>query len=492
MEVLIVGAGFGGLSAAALLARDGNDVTVIEKNEQPGGRASVYSEKGFNFDMGPSWYLMPDVYEMFYREFDKKPEDYFKLKRLDPSYRMFFDDETVVDLSADINKNYELFESFEEGGGEKLKEYLESSKELYEFSVKEMLYRDYSSVVDLLDGKLLLKGYKLHLWENLQHYVNKRFKSDKARKILEYSIGFLGGAPDKTPSFYHLVSHADLNLGVWYPEGGLRKVVDSVYELAKSYGANFHFNESVELLEVHEKQIKRVVTDQGIFEPYYVVVNADYPFSEMNLLTGKNQTYKKDYWEKRTLSPSALVAYIGVNRKLDGLKHHNLFLNKDWEEGFKSVFDPKNIAWPEEPSYYVNVPSITDKSAAPDGSDSLYLLVPLASGIQDTSELREKFYNHIMDDLERKLGDNIRKDVVVQKIFALNDFKDRYNSYNGTAFGLTHTLNQTALWRPAHKSKKVKNLYYTGQYTHPGIGVPMTLVSSQIVASEIKRIIKND
>jgi phytoene desaturase len=492
MEVIIVGAGFGGLSAAALLARDGNDVTVIEKNEQPGGRASVYSEKGFNFDMGPSWYLMPDVYEMFYREFDKKPEDYFKLKRLDPSYRMFFDDETVVDLSADINKNYELFESFEEGGGEKLKEYLESSKELYEFSVEEMLYRDYRSVVDLLDGKLLLKGYKLRLWENLQHYVNNRFKSDKARKILEYSIGFLGGAPDKTPSFYHLVSHADLNLGVWYPEGGLRNVVDSVYELAKSYGANFQFNESVELLEVHEKQIKRVITDQGIYEPDYVVVNADYPFSEMNLLTGKNQTYPKDYWEKRTLSPSALVAYIGVNRKVDGLKHHNLFLNKDWEDGFKSVFDPENIAWPEEPSYYVNVPSITDKSAAPDGSDSLYILVPLAPGIRDTNELREKFYNHVMDDLERKLGDNIRKDVVVQKIFALNDFKDRYNSYKGTAFGLTHTLNQTALWRPAHKSKKVKNLYYTGQYTHPGIGVPMTMVSSQIVASEIKRITKND
>jgi phytoene desaturase len=486
MEVIIVGAGFGGISAAALLARDGFDVTVIEKNEQPGGRASVYSEKGFNFDMGPSWYLMPDVYENFYQEFGKNPEDFFDLERLDPSYRMFFGDKKVVDISSDLNKNYELFESFEEGGAEKLKKYLESSKELYEFSVDEMLYRDYRSVLDLLDGKLILKGYKLRLWENLQHYVNKQFKSDEARKILEYSIGFLGGAPDKTPSFYHLVSHADLNLGVWYPQGGLRKVVQSLCQLADSYGVNFHFNESVELLEVHQNRIKRVITDKAVYEPDAVIVNADYPFSEIELLKEENQTYKKDYWEKRTLSPSALVAYIGLNRKIKGLAHHNLFLNKDWEEGFESVFDPEKAVWPENPSYYVNVPSITDKSAAPDGSDTLYLLVPLATGLDDTFELREKLFNGIMDDLELKLGQDIRKDIVVQKIFALTDFKESYNAYKGTAFGLTHTLNQTALWRPAHQSKKVINLYYTGQYTHPGIGVPMTMVSSQIVAKEIK------
>ncbi len=486
MQVVIVGAGFGGLSAAALLARDGFKVTVIEKNEQPGGRGSVYSSKGFNFDMGPSWYLMPDIYQNFYQEFDKQPEDFFELERLDPSYRMFFGDKKVVDISADLDKNYKLFETFEKGGAEKLKKYLDSSKELYDFSIEEMLYKDYRSVLDLIDGQLILKGYKLRLWENLQHYVNNQFQSDEARKILEYSIGFLGGAPDKTPSFYHLVSHADLNLGVWYPQGGLRKVVQSVYQLGESYGAKFHFNETVELLEVHEKRVKRVITDKAVHEADIVIVNADYPHSEMELLTDEYQTYKKDYWEKRTLSPSALVAYIGVKKKIDGLAHHNLFLNKDWEEGFESVFDPEKAAWPENPSYYVNVPSITDKSAAPEGSDTLYILVPLAPGLEDTNELREKFLNHIMNDLESKLGLDIRKDIVVQKIFALNDFKDRYNAYQGTAFGLTHTLNQTALWRPAHESKKVKNLYYTGQYTHPGIGVPMTMVSSQIVVNEIK------
>ena len=223
MKAIVVGSGFGGLSAAALLAKDGFEVTVLEKNEQAGGRASVYSKDGYNFDMGPSWYLMPDVFEKFFAEFDKKPEDFFELDRLDPSYKMFFGSEKVVDVASDIEKNYELFESFEEGGAEKLKKYLETSKEVYDFSIDEMLYRDYNSILDFINGRLMLKGYKLKIWENLQHYVNNRFESDEARKILQYSIGFLGGSPENTPSFYHIMSHIDLTMGVFYPQGGMRK-----------------------------------------------------------------------------------------------------------------------------------------------------------------------------------------------------------------------------------------------------------------------------
>ena len=244
----MVGSRFGGLSAAALMAKDGHNVTVIEKNEQPGGRASVYSKDDFYFDMGPSWYLMPDVYEKFFAEFNKKPEDYFELVRLDPSYRIFFADEKVVDVASDLEKNYKLFDELEEGGAQKLKDYLEESKEMYDFSIEEMLYRDYKSILDFLNGKLILKGYKMHIWENLQHYVNKQFKSDEARKILEYAIGFLGRSPANTPSFYHLMSHVDLTMGVWYPQGGMRKVVQGIYQLAESYGVEFRFNEPVELL----------------------------------------------------------------------------------------------------------------------------------------------------------------------------------------------------------------------------------------------------
>jgi 1-hydroxy-2-isopentenylcarotenoid 3,4-desaturase len=486
MKVIVVGSGFGGISAATLLAKDGFEVTVLEKNEQAGGRASVYSEKGYNFDMGPSWYLMPDVYEKYLAELDKKPEDLYQLDKLDPSYRVFFGDEKVVDVASDIEKNYELFESFEEGGAEKLKKYLATSKEVYDFSIDEMLYRDYTSILDFINGKLMLKGYKLRIWENLQHYVNNQFKSDEARKIVQYSIGFLGGSPKNTPSFYHIMSHIDLTLGVFYPQGGIRKVVSSLKELAESYGVEFKFNEPVENFEVENQQIKRVVTNRGTYETDIVLVNADYPFSELNLIEPENQTYNEEYWDKKILAPSALVAYLGIDHEVDKLTHHNLFLDKDWEAGFETLFDLKKAAWPENPSYYVNVPSKTDKSAAPEGTDTLFILVPLAPGIEDSNTLREQLYNKIMDDLEVKVGENLRDHIVVKRIFALTDFKERYNAYKGTALGLSHTLMQTALWRPAHMSKKIKNLYYSGHYTHPGIGVPMVLISSQIVAKEIK------
>lgn len=486
MDVIVVGSGFGGLSAAALLAKDNYNVTVIEKNEQPGGRASVYSKDDFYFDMGPSWYLMPDVYERFFAEFNKKPEDYFELVRLDPSYRIYFADEKVVDIASDLEKNFELFDELEEGGAQKLQDYLKSSEDLYDFSLEEMLYKDYKSILDFLNGKLILRGYKLNILENLQHYVNKQFKSDEARKILEYAIGFLGGSPANTPSFYHLMSHVDLKMGVWYPQGGMRKVVQAIYQLAESYGVKFRFNEPAELLEIHDKQVKRVITDKAAYEADLVMVNADYAHSELDLLSEEYQTYKSDYWEKRVLAPSAMVVYLGVDYTVDKLVHHNLFLDKDWEHGFDTIFDPEKAAWPENPSYYVNVPSRTDTSAAPPGMDTLFVLIPLAPGLEDTPGLRDKFYTQIMDDLEAKLGENIRDHILVKRIFALNDFKDRYNAYKGTALGLSHTLRQSALWRPAHQSKKVRNLYYSGHYTHPGIGVPMTLISSQIVAQEIK------
>jgi 1-hydroxy-2-isopentenylcarotenoid 3,4-desaturase len=486
MKAIVVGSGFGGISAAALLAKDGFQVTVFEKNEQAGGRASVYSEEGYNFDMGPSWYLMPDVFDKFFAEFGKKPEEYFKLERLDPSYRIFFGNEKVVDVAADIEKNYELFDSFEKDGAEKLKKYLEASKEVYDFSIDEMLYRDYTSILDFVSGKLILKGYKLKIWENLHHYVNNRFDSDEARKIVQYSIGFLGGSPENTPSFYHIMSHIDLTMGVFYPQGGMRKVVSSIKELAESYGVEFKFNEPVEKLQIENRNVKKVVTNKGTYDADIVLVNADYPFSEMELIEPEEQTYNAKYWDKKILAPSAMVAYLGIDKEIDELTHHNLFLDKDWEEGFETLFNPKKAGWPENPSYYVNVPSRTDKSAAPDGTDTLFILVPLAPGIEDTENLRDQLYNKIMDDLETKVDEDIRSHIIVKKIFALTDFTERYNAYKGTALGLSHTLMQTALWRPAHMSKKVKNLYYSGHYTHPGIGVPMVLISSQIVAKEIK------
>lgn len=484
-KAIVVGSGFGGLSAAALLAKDGFSVTVFEKNEGPGGRASVYSEKGYHFDMGPSWYLMPDVYERFFAEFSKKPSDFFELKKLDPSYRIHFGTGKVADISPDLEKNLALFDSLEPDGADKLKKYLESAREKYDLSINELLYRDYRSILDFLSGRLILEGRKLHVFENLDTFVSKHFKSDEAKKIVEYSIGFLGGSPKNTPSFYHIMSHIDLTLGVYYPVGGMRRVVAGIRELAESYGVKFRFNEPVTKITIEKKVAESVTTTKGTYPADLVLVNADYPFAEMELIDPGYRTYDEAYWDSRILAPSAIVMYLGVDRVVESIAHHTLFLDKNWEQNFDEIFDPEKAGWPKSPSYYVNVPSRTDPTAAPPGCDTLFILVALAPGIEDSPEIRERFYEKIMDHLEATTGENIRDHIQVKRIFALNDFKDRYNAYKGTALGLSHTLFQTALWRPVHQSKKVRNLYYSGHYTHPGIGVPMTLISSTIVAKEI-------
>lgn len=484
-KAIIIGSGFGGLSAAALLAKEGFSTTVFEKNEGPGGRASVWAEKGYQFDMGPSWYLMPDVYERFFAEFGKKPSDFFRLQKLDPSYRIHFGNGKVADISPDLTENLALFESLEPGGGERLKDYLASAQEKYDLSVNELLYRDYRSILDFFSGRLILEGRKLHVFENLDTFVSKHFTSDEAKKIVEYSIGFLGGSPKNTPSFYHIMSHIDLTLGVYYPEGGMRAVVAGIRKLAESYGVSFRFNEPVTGITVEGREARGVVTAAGSYPADLVLVNADYPFAELQLLEKRHQSYDAKYWESRVLAPSAIVMYVGVNRTVAALAHHTLFLDRNWEKNFDEIFDPAQAGWPEHPSYYVNVPSRTDPTAAPPGCDTLFILVALAPGIEDSPEIRERFYEKIMDHLEATTGESIRDHVVVKRIFALSDFTERYNAYKGTALGLSHTLFQTALWRPAHQSKKVQNLYYSGHYTHPGIGVPMTLISSTIVAREI-------
>jgi len=262
-------------------------------------------------------------------------------------------------------------------------------------------------------------------------------------------------------------------------------VVGALHRLAAEQGAEFLFDEPVTRILVEDGSATGVETTKGSYEADIVLVNADYPYAELHLLDDRHRTYDAAYWEKRVLAPSAFVAYLGVNKQFEGLAHHTLFLDEHWEEGFDTLFDPAKAAWPERPSYYVNVPSRTDPTAAPEGCDTLFILVALAPGIEDAPERREAFYTKIMDDLEQKLGEDVRSAVEVKRIFALEDFAHRYNAYKGTALGLSHTLFQTALWRPSHKSKKVANLYYSGHYTHPGIGVPMTLISSTMVAKEL-------
>jgi phytoene desaturase len=392
-----------------------------------------------------------------------------------------------VDVSAQLKKNYELFESFEENGKEKLQRYLSGAEEKYELAIKELMYKDYKSLFDFVNRKFIREITQLNIFESLDHFVSRYFESEEAKQIVEYSVGFLGSSPMTTPAFYHIMTYIDFKLGVWYPTGGMGKVAQSIYELARVQGAEFKFNEEVRKINVSGKRAESVVTDKEEFDADVVLVNADYPHAETQFLERNAQSYSEKYWEKSVLAPSAFCIYLGVDSKIPELEHHTLFLDKDWATKFDAIFDPKKAEWAESPSFYVNTPSKTDRSFAPKGGEALFILVPLSPHLEDTKQIRQDYYNRMLDHLEKKIGQNIRDHIVVKKIFAHNDFSNRYNAYKGTALGLSHTLKQTALFRPAHKSKKVTNLYYTGQYTHPGIGVPMALISSQIVSKEITK-----
>jgi phytoene desaturase len=481
--VLVIGAGFGGLSAAALLARDGFQVTILEKNEQTGGRARVWKKDGYVFDMGPSWYLMPEVFEKYFGLFNKKTQDYYKLVRLDPNYRVFFGTDKIVDVPAERKEIDRLFDELTPNGSTKLKEYLEVARYQYEIAMQEFMYREYKTIFDFLNWKIITKGTRLKVFESFDKFASRYFEDADIRKILEYTVVFLGGSPTNTPGLYSIMSHVDFDLGVWYPRGGIGQLAQAFTKVAKEQGVTILLDQDVQKIQVEDNRAKKVITNKGNFEADIVLVNADYQFAETELLEGRFRTYDQGYWEKKKMGPSAFLIYLGLNKRISGLLHHNLYLDPSWDEHFLSIFD--NPAWPESPSYYVSCPSKTDKTVAPEGCENLFVLVPVAPGLEDNESIREKYFKKTITHLEKLIGESIYDHIVIKRTFAHNDFKQAYNAYKGTALGMSHTLLQTAVFRPAHHSKKVENLYYTGSYNHPGIGVPMVIISSQIVSKEI-------
>ncbi len=483
--VIVIGAGIGGLSAAALLAKEGYKVTVIEKNETYGGRAMVFQEKGYTFDMGPSWYLMPEIFEQFFELFGKKTSEYYKLVKLDPGYRIFFSQKEYIDITPDLEKNIQTFEKIEKGSGTKLRQYLKASEYKYKISIKEFIFKEYRSILDFVKLKYIKELNRLGLTSSISSYVNKFFKSDKLRRIMQYSIVFLGGSPQNTSAIYSLISHLDFNQGVYYPIGGIGQLTKAMYELCLELAVEFKFSTSASSIRVDNKIAKSVLTNNKEYFADQIIVNADYQFAETKLLEEKYQTFAKDYWSKKVLAPSAFIIYLGLKRKIPNISHHNLIFENDWIEHFKDIF--VNMKFPEKPSYYICAPSTSDDTVAPKGSENLFILVPIPSGISDTEELRKIHRGKIFADLRKYLGDNFEDDIEVEKIISLNDYSHLYNAYKGSALGLSHTMFQSTLWRPSHRSKKVTNLYYTGQYTNPGIGMAMCTISSQIAVNEMKK-----
>ncbi|WP_455383264.1 phytoene desaturase family protein [Salinispira pacifica] len=479
-RVCVVGGGIGGLAAACFLARDGFEVTLLEKNSELGGRARPWRLDGFTFDMGPSWYLMPEVFEAFFARFNRNRSDYYELYRLDPYYRVFFQTGERVDISADLAETMRTFERLEQGGGEKLKRYLDEARYKYDVAMKRFLYREYRSLGDFFNRELMTEGLKLHVFQNLDGYVRRFFSDERARQILEYAMVFLGSSPSNAPALYSIMSHVDMNLGVFFPKGGMIALVQGLARLAAELGVRIETGAEVKSIRVEASRIIGVETETQTLESDALLVNADYHHVETSLLPRAYRSYSERYWRRRVVAPSMFIIYLGLDRKLESLVHHNLYFSTPWDDHFSAIFD--RPAWPENPCYYVSCASFDDPSVAPAGKENVFILVPVAAGLDDSDDRREQFADRILDHFESMTGESIRAHTEIRRIFSQRDFQSDYNAFRGTALGLSHTLLQTAVFRPAMKSRRLPNLYYAGQYTHPGVGVPMTLIAAQVAA----------
>jgi phytoene desaturase len=499
-NVVIIGAGFAGLSAASFMAKDGWQVDVIEKHATPGGRARKLCEDGFVCDMGPSWYWMPDVFDRYFQQFGKDRNDYYKLQRLDPSYRIYWSDGRM-DIPANIDALMQLFETIETGAAVKLEAFLKEAAYKYQVGMKKLVYKPGQSYLEFLDKEVISGVFKLDVFTSMKNQVHKYFKHTKLRQILEFPVLFLGALPEKTPALYSLMNYADMIGGTWYPEGGMYAIVEAMYKLAVELGVHFHFNEDVTKINIVNGSATSVLSkyhplsdsSQSSTQPAIkeykadvIIGAADYHFIENSLLPENSRSYTESYWNKRVMAPSCLLYYVGLNKKLTDVLHHSLFFDVSFDEHAKAIYTTRE--WPEHPLFYVSATSVTDNNVAPPHCENLFFLIPVATGLMDDSdETRDRYFDMVITRMEKQINQSIKDSIIYKRSFSSRDFIHEYNSFKGNAYGLANTLMQTAILKPSCKSKKVDNLFYTGQLTVPGPGVPPSLISGEVVANEVMK-----
>ena len=483
-KVAIIGSGFAGLSAATCLATKGMDVHVFEKNNQIGGRARQFDSNGFRFDMGPSWYWMPDVFENYFKLFGRDPKEFYDLKLLDPAFAMIFEDE-VMDIPADFESICDLFEQTEKGSADQLRKFMKDAAYKYEKGINDLVYKPGLSLMEFADPKLIFDVFRLQVFSSFSKHVRKHFKHPKLISLMEFPVLFLGAMPQQTPALYSLMNYAGLKLGTWYPMGGFHKIIEGMQEVAEEAGVRFYTNEPVTGFNIKNNTINHVNANGHSMDVDAVIGAADYHHVEQSLLEAKYRNYSEDYWDKRTFAPSCLIYYLGFNKKIPKLRHHNLFFDNNLQRHSEEIYIDK--IWPHEPLFYACCPSKTDPIVAPEGSENVFLLMPIAPGLQDSEPQREIYFNKMIDRLEKFVGEPIRSNVVYKRSYCVSNFVNDYNAYKGNAYGLANTLRQTAILKPSLKSKKVKNLFFTGQLTVPGPGVPPSLISGQVVAKELMK-----
>ena len=477
-NIIIIGSGFSSMSAACYLAKAGHIVQILEKNSTPGGRARQFKKDGFTFDIGPSWYWMPDVFEKFFGDFDRKVSDYYTLEKLDPGYEVYFDQMESIKIGDTLEKIYAAFEAEETGSAVKLKKFIKKAEDNYNIAIKDLVYRPGISPLELVTPETVKKvGYFL---STIKKEVTKEFKNERLAQILQFPVLFLGAKPSNTPAFYNFMNFADFGLGTWHPEKGMYSVVEGMVKMAEELGVKFNTSQNVETICVENGKATGVIANGVQIDADVVVSGADYNHSE-SLLKPKERGYTDAYWDKKVFAPSSLLFFIGLDKKVKNVSHHTLFFDVDFDAHARSIYDTPE--WPKDPLFYGNFPSITDSSMAPEGKEACFLLIPIGPGIEDTEEMRDKYFNMVIERLEHLTKQSIKDAILFKESFCVNDFVSEYNSYKGNAYGMANTLLQTAFLRPKLKSKKVENLFFTGQLTVPGPGVPPALISGKLVAS---------
>ena len=475
-KVVIIGSGFSSLSASCYLAKKGFDVSLFEKNDTVGGRARQLSKDGFTFDIGPSWYWMPDIFDRFFADFGKKTSDYYQLDKLSPAYKIFFDDD-IITIGDCMDKICEEFERIEKGSSKHLKKFIAKAQSNYDIAINEIVYRPGLSPLELVTRDTVIRVDQF--FKTISQEVRKNFKNPKLISTLEFPVLFLGAKPNKTPAFYSFMNFADFGLGTWHPKGGMYQIIIAMKSLAQELGVTIHTDSAVDKILVKDGKATGIIVNSETIDADMVLSGADYHHTE-TLLDKQYRQYSEKYWQRKTFAPSSLLFFVGFDKKLDNVQHHNLFFDTDFGEHATEIYD--NPKWPSRPLFYANFPSVTDKSMAPSNNETGFFLIPIAPGLEDTPELRDQYFDIILKRFQERTGQRVENNIIFKKSFCVNDFKEQYNSYKGNAYGMANTLSQTAFMRPGLKSKKINNLFFTGQLTVPGPGVPPSLISGKLVS----------
>jgi phytoene desaturase len=480
--ISIIGSGFSALSAACYLAKEGNKVTIFEKNKTIGGRARQLKKQGFTFDIGPTWYWMPDVFERFFKDFDKHPSDYYQLEKLNPAYSVYFGKNDFITIEDTFEKICVAFENEEAGSSIKLKKFIKKAQDNYNIAIKDLVYNPGLSPFELVTPVTFKKINQF--FSTIKKDVRKEFKNDRLATILEFPVLFLGAKPENTPSFYSFMNYADFGIGTFHPKGGMYQIIEAMESLMKSLGVVIKTEEQIQKIIVKNNKATGLISNGKTYDFDVILSGADYHHTE-TLLDNDYRQYSESYWKKKVFAPSSLLFYVGFDKKLKNVNHHTLFFDVDFNIHAKDIYD--NPKWPENPLFYASFPSITDFNMAPEGKEAATFLIPLAPGLEDNETLRESYFEKIITRFETLTSQNVIENIIFRESFCVNDFINDYNSYKGNAYGMANTLTQTAFLRPKLKSKKIDNLYFTGQLTVPGPGVPPSLISGKLVAELIKK-----